>query len=373
MLPPRRPHTADALAHGRIAPAHVAVIRRTISRLERVGTVTPHDLADCERILAEAAAGLPPRMLQKVAQRLIDELDPDGAAPPDGEDRFDELRLVRRRDGSLAIKGRIRDPLDAEMMVEVFDLLSAPAGPHDDRDKPCRTAGALKDMVQDVLGAQGLATDSRREHAATDPEHGPETEPETEPERPDEGTLFPTPGPSGPPPDAGRQPTPGRSARRALLTITMDHRWLCAAVGHGTLASGAPVDAQTVRRWACDAEIVPMVLGTRSVPLDVGRASRTVTESIRRALDLRDGGCAFPGCSRRPRRCHAHHVRHWLDDGPTCLDNLVLLCRFHHKLIHHGYWIVEILGGLPWFTPPPWVDPHQHRRPGGRRLPVPRS
>jgi hypothetical protein len=80
-----------------------------------------------------------------------------------------------------------------------------------------------------------------------------------------------------------------------------------------------------VRRWACDAEIVPVVLGSKSEPLDVGRLSRTVTDAIRRALNLRDGGCAFPGCSRRPRRCHAHHIRHWLDHGPTCLDNLVLL------------------------------------------------
>ncbi|WP_285660077.1 HNH endonuclease signature motif containing protein, partial [Actinomycetospora sp. NBRC 106375] len=95
-----------------------------------------------------------------------------------------------------------------------------------------------------------------------------------------------------------------------------------------------------LRRWACDAGIVPMVLGTRAEPLDVGRLSYTAPEGIRRALIVRDGGCAFPGCTRRPRRCHAHHVRYWLDHGDTALDNMTLLCRFHHQLIHHGHWTV---------------------------------
>jgi hypothetical protein len=109
-----------------------------------------------------------------------------------------------------------------------------------------------------------------------------------------------------------------------------------------------------------------VVLGSRSEPLDVGRSSRTVPEAIRRALNLRDGGCAFPGCTRRPQRCHAHHVDHWVDGGPTALENLCLLCLFHHQLVHHGQWTVEMIDGLPWFTPPAWLDPQQHRRPGGQ-------
>ena len=158
---------------------------------------------------------------------------------------------------------------------------------------------------------------------------------------------------------------------RALLAITMDLRWLQQATGHGTLDSGALVDPHTVRRLACDAEIVPIVLGSKSEPLDVGRLQRTVTDALRRALNLRDGGCAFPSCSRRPRRCHAHHIRYWFHGGPTRLDNLVLLCRFHHQLIHAEHWTVEIQNGLPWFTPPAWIDPDQQPRPGGRpRVPL---
>ena len=146
----------------------------------------------------------------------------------------------------------------------------------------------------------------------------------------------------------------------------MDQRWLRLAVGHGTLDSGALVDAATVRRWACDAEIVPMVLGSRSEPLDIGRRSRLVPDAMRRALNFRDRGCAFPGCTRRPRRCQAHHVDHWGNDGPTALDNLTLLCRHHHQVIHHGHWTVQMIDGLPWFTPPAWVDPERRPRPGGR-------
>ena len=148
----------------------------------------------------------------------------------------------------------------------------------------------------------------------------------------------------------------------------MDLRWLQLAIGHGTLDSGALSDPATIRRWACDAEIVPMVLGSKSEPLDIGRRSRLVPDAMRRALTFRDGGCAFPGCTRRPRRCHAHHVEHWAaDEGPTCLENLTLLCRHHHQVIHHGHWTVEMIDGLPWFTPPQWVDPERRPRPGGQR------
>lgn len=123
---------------------------------------------------------------------------------------------------------------------------------------------------------------------------------------------------------------------------------------------------RTVRRWACDAEIIPMVLGSDSQPLDVGRMTRSVPDAVRRALNLRDGGCAFPGCTRRPRRCHAHHVHHWADGGVTALHNLTLLCLHHHQLVHHEHRHVEMVDGLPWFTPPPWIDPARRPRRGGR-------
>jgi hypothetical protein len=84
------------------------------------------------------------------------------------------------------------------------------------------------------------------------------------------------------------------------------------------------IDAESARRLVCDAKVIPVVLGSRSEPLDLGRASYPVSAALRRALVIRDGGCAFPGCGRPRQWCHSHHVRHWTDGGTTALDNLVL-------------------------------------------------
>ena len=89
-----------------------------------------------------------------------------------------------------------------------------------------------------------------------------------------------------------------------------------------------------VRRLACDADIIPVALGGPSEVLDVGR-TQLVTAPLWRALVCRDQHCAFPGCTRPPLMCHAHHILHWLHGGHTKLANLVLLCGHHHRVIHH--------------------------------------
>nr|WP_236725484.1 HNH endonuclease signature motif containing protein [Amycolatopsis orientalis] len=95
----------------------------------------------------------------------------------------------------------------------------------------------------------------------------------------------------------------------------------------------------------------------------MGRLRRFVTPGQRRALNIRDGGCAFPGCHRPPKNCHAHHIHHWADGGPTDLRNLTLLCGFHHRLIHHGDWQVRMAAdGLPEFIPPQYLDPLRQTR-----------
>ena len=137
-----------------------------------------------------------------------------------------------------------------------------------------------------------------------------------------------------------------------------------------------------VRRLACDAELIPAVLGTQGQVLDVGRTSRLVTTGIWTALVLRDQHCAFPGCSRLPIACDAHHIQHWADGGTTSLDNLVLLCRKHHTLTHQTPWQVADRPSHP----TPRLDPtttHRRRRPAHlhtgpttttpRRVPLSRS
>ena len=97
-------------------------------------------------------------------------------------------------------------------------------------------------------------------------------------------------------------------------------------------AGGIHVSAETARRLACDAAMVTMKHGPRGEILDVGRRRRTISPALRRALAARDRQCRFPGCQNR--RCDSHHVQHWADGGATALDNLVLLCRRHHRTVH---------------------------------------
>jgi hypothetical protein len=130
--------------------------------------------------------------------------------------------------------------------------------------------------------------------------------------------------------------------------------------GRSELADGTPLAGETARRLACDAAIVPLV-ERDGRPLSVGRKTRTVPPALRRALASRDRGCRFPGCTSRCS-VDAHHIEHWARGGLTSLDNLVQLCRFHHRLLHEGGFSVERAG-------PDFV----FRRPDGRRLsPVPR-
>ncbi len=104
---------------------------------------------------------------------------------------------------------------------------------------------------------------------------------------------------------------------------------VCAVTETGTELSSAEL-----RKLACDARVVPVVMGGASEVLDVGRATRTIPPAIRRALIARDQGCVWPGCERAPIHCDGHHIQHWIDDGPTCPTNLALLCHSHHHRLH---------------------------------------
>ena len=112
------------------------------------------------------------------------------------------------------------------------------------------------------------------------------------------------------------------------------------------------VPPEAARRLACDAGIVRLVEGTEGQPLDVGRKTRAIPPSLRRALKVRDGGCRFPGCDATAR-VQGHHVRHWAHGGATALHNLVLLCPHHHRLVHEAGFGVEHRGhGVFRFTRP---------------------
>jgi len=124
---------------------------------------------------------------------------------------------------------------------------------------------------------------------------------------------------------------------RPHITVTVPYRTLTGQdMSRLPEIGGFPIDPETMRRLACDAGIVRMIIDSDSQPLDVGRRVRTAPSAIRRALEHRDGGCTWAGCGAPVSWCDAHHVIHWVDGGPTSLGNMVLLCRRHHVLTHKG-------------------------------------
>jgi hypothetical protein len=89
---------------------------------------------------------------------------------------------------------------------------------------------------------------------------------------------------------------------------------------------------------ACDCSVTRVLLSQESVVMDVGRTTRIVSAPLKRALKTRDCHCRWPGCERPASKCDGHHLLSWINGGPTDLDNLVLLCRRHHRMVHEGGW-----------------------------------
>ena len=160
---------------------------------------------------------------------------------------------------------------------------------------------------------------------------------------------------------AGRSPA---DSYQVFVHVDVDS--LGAEDGGGQLEDGSPLHPETARMLACDASIV-RILERDGRPLSVGRRTRTVPPALRRALQTRDHCCRFPGCTQR-RFLHAHHIAHWAHGGPKDLDNLVHLCRFHHRLVHEGGYTLERSGrrGELCFKRPDGLRlrPVPERRPG---------
>jgi Domain of unknown function (DUF222)/HNH endonuclease len=314
LLPPVLPNTAAALASGEIGVGQVRVITETMAAIP--ASVGPEQRAAAEADLARYAHSFAPASLHKIGQHILAHLDQDGPKPPEEPEpaaAAGELRWRERRDGRLGLEGFL-EPEHGAAFRSLIEQLAAPRpaseGIPDPRTAPQRNADALVEIC-------GLA------RAAHD---------------------CPT--------TAGEPPH---------LTITLDWEALRTGLGAVTLDYGTPLSAAEARRWACDAKIIPVVLGGASEPLDVGRAMRTVPLSLRRALVARDRGCAFPGCDRPPALCQTHHCRHWADGGNTSIDNCVLLCQTHHRHVHGTGWEVLIRRHRVEFIPPAIIDPD--RRP----------
>ncbi|HEX5812412.1 MAG TPA: DUF222 domain-containing protein [Pseudonocardia sp.] len=404
------PAAAAALAAGEITPAKVAVIAESDRALAAVATAA--ERAQAEALLVEQAPALNVRALQTAATHLGHRLDPGRGERLADEEEAQvarrELRLYGRPDGSARLAGQL-DKEAAAFLRTALDPLAKPrpaghpdnpaddadrdddAGPgdhagqgdhagsgagrgggRDPRSAPRRMADALVELVEIALRSGDLPQQAgqpvqlvvaidledlqRRHHTA--------------------GTGAGGPGPdtsagagAGASADWGAGPAARAAAGWGAGTGT---DWGAGAgagtgagwgAGAGELDLGLALSIESVRRLACDAQLIPAVLGSHGEPLDVGRAVRSAPPSLRRLLELRDGGCAFPGCDRFARWCRVHHIEHWADGGATSCQNCVLLCGAHHRAVHHQGWEVAIAtDGLPDFYPPPWVDPQQRAR-----------
>ena len=242
------------------------------------------DLARDEVTLVNAAA----QLTVSDTRRLIEYWR--SAVDGPGTDTTVELMAQRRYlfgartfEGMVKIDGLL-DPIAGDLVLTALEAATAPPGEGDLRSARQRRADALADLARSFLDS-GEARGSEKPHV--------------------------------------------------IVLTDLD-----ALQGHGggthESGRGHVLTPEQVRQYACDCTISRIIFGPGCEPVDIGRASRVVPASMRRALVARDRHCTHPTCDRLARWCDAHHVRHWADGGPTSLSNLRLLCRYHHALEHRA-------------------------------------
>jgi hypothetical protein len=328
--------TREALAAGTVSPEQAEVITHSIDALPS-GTAVR---ARGEATMLEHAGSFDATDLARPGRHLVHVVDPDA------EDRRLERQLDREERtahltrffsiafagaGGVRVKGR-GSAEDGTLLKAALLPLACPTPAVDDPDE-----NSHGELVHDPRDPRDPRDAGARmwDALVTTAQHALDTD------------L---------PPQSHGAPT------RLLVTTSLE------ALQTGIADSAVQeLSVATIRRLACDAEIVPAVLGAHGEPLDVGRARRLVTPAIWAALVIRDGHCAFPGCDRPPLMCHAHHITHWTSGGGTNLQNLALLCGHHHRVIHHSPWKVRLNEDdhQPEFKPPPkpGITPHwiRHR------------
>ena len=304
------PATGEALARGEITVQHA----RTISRTARmVDEQTPEPargeaVQRVEEVMLTVARAVDAGSLGGFATRVRQVVDPSGAladANHAHERRW--LTTSTTLDGMLAIDGLL-DAESGSILLTALSAASAAPTADDNRSAGQRRADALVDLCRQTLdvGGHADATGARPHLLVTAPL----------------AALTP----------------------EAPLTRDSDV---------AEVAWTGPITDDAARRIACDADVTRVLLGPASLPLDVGRSTRTIPAQIRKALIVRDRGCVADGCDRPANWTDAHHVVHWAEGGRTALDNLVLLCRAHHRKIHDGGWHFEQIGERWKVVPPP--------------------
>jgi Domain of unknown function (DUF222) len=280
------PETESALANAEIGYQHVAHIARTA---EAVGVET---VRDAEEILLTAARQLGPGQFRIVTWHLRHAVDPDGALAEANKLHERRYLHISEMNGMFHLDG-LFDAEGGALLRTTINALSKPTSA-DDRSPKQRRADALLEIARQTLDRCDL---------------------------------------------------PRIGGQRPHLTITTTVETLAGLAGNSgaDLEWGLPLPGETLRRLACDASIRLVVRDADGRVLDMTEARRTISPSLRRAAAMRDKHCRFPGCDRPADWTVGHHVRHACRGGRTSLPNTMLLCGFHHRLVHEGGW--EIVWG----------------------------
>lgn len=320
-LPPVRPHLAAAQRAGTITPEQAAMIDAGLRKVDRCD---PELVDQGELLLAESAAQLPAEELKKVLAHLLNAIDPDGTAPDDAEqERRRHLNLRERPDGSWVGEFRLTPELGRKLADLLGPLTKPCATTHDTADHK----SGRKNVVEEDERTLG-----QRRHDAL-------------------GSVLDRLLRRDDSPDSGGTP--------ATLIISMSYHDYLTKRGTATLTDGTAMSVSTALSLAEQADLAFCLTDTRGAVLDLHRTRRIASKDQTIALYARDGGCSFPGCTVQPDWCERHHVISWWDGGPTNLNNLTLLCRFHHHQVQRRGWTCQMRHGLPYWIPPTWIDPHQ--------------
>lgn len=399
--PARYPLLAGLLAEGRADPREVAAAARKLEQLRADIERQPDPtgtLADFEARIAGSLAGTHSGATNKLLRTLEAEL---AAKPVEPDEAAKRARCGLTYQGmkfGLHYYQLVCDGLDAEYLRSYFDALDNPlsnAGSARRRTRTASIGSSRADGLQPEPGANPDADfdagvdDDTTGACAAEPGPAPAPIPDwaIDPETPIE--LRPVSDFADDAPESAAdwwQPAPPRPVRHLAALLEAMRRSgnpgadpgtgpVLPAVeivlhidsdalrGHtdsaGTTAHGTLLSAETVRRLACNSNILPIQFGGDGAVLDIGRRKRRFPGHMVRAIAARDGGCCYPGCTMPAARTEIHHVRSWLEGGSTSVANGCCLCVGHHHALHAGRFTMVVLGAVPHVLLPRDLDPPQ--------------
>ncbi len=287
---------AEALAEGRVNTEQAHAIARALGDLESDGPaeLEPVVVEQAEKHLVDCADGFDAKHLRVLGRHVLTVVAPEVGEAHEAKLLEDEERRAAEKtkltfasDGHGMVHGRFSIPaLHGAMLAKAIQALTwakqDPAEVRQTRPTPVAAGEAFTELLERI--------------------------------------------------DAKDLPSVGGVGATVVVTMTIDS--LMGGLAAAALDTGEVISASTARRLACEAGVIPMVLGGKSEVLDVGRRRRFHTKAQRLAIAQRDKTCVVGGCDAPPSRCHVHHVIPWSQGGGTSVEDGRLYCSAHHAMVH---------------------------------------